>query len=1168
MSSLTPLLDSVSLDDRYTLEQGVAVMSGLQALVRLPMAQRRADRAAGLNTGFLISGYEGSPLGGYDLELSRRRAELDELGIVFRPALNEEAGATAVMGSQQAYRQPGALYQGVAGLWYGKAPGLDRAADAIRHANLMGTHRYGGALACVGDDAMAKSSTVPSASELALMDLGLPVLVPADPHEVLELGLHGLALSRVSGLWAGLKIATPVADGFETVTLRPERGAVVEPDLVIDGHVYRHEVSAHMLGEPLLALERSMVGPRLELARRYGVANQLNEVVADHGDRDRVGLVAAGKAWRDLLEALARLGVDEAGLERRGIRLLKLGMPYPLDRQTVRGFARGLDRVVVVEEKRSFIEMLLRDALYGMARPPQVLGKRDGDDRPLLPANGELTPEMVVAALAPMLLEPDEVAAIVPDPVPVAVGLPVRTPYFCSGCPHSTASKVPAGAQVSAGIGCHGLALVMSDAQVGEVTGICQMGGEGAGWIGMSPFVSTDHLIQNIGDGTFHHSGSLGVRAAVAAGVNITFKLLFNSAVAMTGGQPVVGGRSVPELTRLLAAEGVARTLVTTDDPSDYDDLELAPGVEVWDRARIVEAQQQLARIPGVTVLIHDQQCATELRRQRKRGTAPVPATRAFINERVCEGCGDCGTKSNCLSVHPVETEFGRKTTIHQSSCNQDLSCLQGDCPSFLVVTPGDARPASAPELAIDGLPAPPAGPRPDHFAMRLTGVGGTGVVTVAQVLAMAARLEGRHVAGYDQVGMAQKYGAVVSDLQIGAGPVTGAPRLAAGSCDLYLACDLVAAAQTANLTALDPAGSVAVISTTVAPTADQVVSVTAPSTDVDALARRIEQRTSSGFRLPAQEIALTLLGSDQVANMVLVGAALQLGALPLGLEALDRAIELNGVAVQTNRQAIARGRQAVSDPDGLARALEAARTHAPGAASPTAAQARLIDASGAPAGGELHRLLTIRIPDLVAYQDLAYARRYAETVGRVREAEEAVTGESDGPLARAVAHHLHRLMAYKDEYEVARLHLDPALRAAVTAQFGDGARYSWQLQPPVLRSLGVGKITVGPWFAPVFGGLRRMRRLRGTRLDPFGHARVRQTERELIGEYERTVAQLLAALSLGNHERAVAIAELPDQIRGYEEIKLANVERYRAATGAALTGYEADRRVSLAGRS
>jgi indolepyruvate ferredoxin oxidoreductase len=1170
---MTTAVAPISIEDRYVLEEGTAVLTGVQALARLPMDQRRADRRAGLDTAGFVSGYEGSPLGGYDLELARYATLLTDLGIVFSPGLNEEMAATAVMGSQQAYRQPGARHQGVVGLWYGKAPGLDRAADAIRHANLMGVHRLGGALACVGDDASAKSSTVPSSSEMSLMDLMLPILVPAYPREILQLGLHGYGLSRAAGVWVGMKIATTVADGFETVTFPLADPAPQLPDLVVDGKPYRHEVSGHMLGDRLLALERSLVGPRLEIARRYAVVNRLNPTIG-HGDTDRLGIVATGKTWRDLLEALDRLGLDERGRAEQGIRLIKLGMPFPLDAGTAREFARGLTEIIVVEEKRAFIELLLKDALYGMRDAPAIVGKRDEAGQPLFRASAELDPDMVARVIGQRLLARGEVRSVrdrverldsdssVPAQVPV-----VRTPYFCSGCPHSTSTKVPAGATVAAGIGCHGLALLMHEPQVGNVIGITQMGGEGAAWIGMSPFVSSPHLIQNVGDGTFHHSGSLGVRAAVAAGVNITFKILFNSAVAMTGGQDIVGGRSVPELTRLLATEGVVRTIVTTDDPTRYAGISLAPNAAVRPRSRIVEAQQELARLSGVTALIHDQECATELRRKRKRGQIATPLTRVFINERVCEGCGDCGVKSNCLSVHPVETEFGRKTRIHQASCNLDMSCLQGDCPSFLVVTPATKRPRQAgSEVAAEDLPAPVARTSAGGFGMRIAGIGGTGVVTAAQVLAMAARIDGHHVAGLDQTGMAQKYGAVVSDLRIGSSSIDGVNRLPPGSCDLYLACDLVAACDPANLAVLDPDRSTAVISTGVTPTADQVVSADARATDVEDLAAAIEWRAGAGrsVRVQSQAISLRLFGNDQFATMIMLGAAYQTGALPITIDAIEAAIALNGVAVQANVQALRRGRQAVSDPAGLERALAAAGSPRP-SRTVTRSEQRLIDAVDTAPGSELRRLLEVRVPDLVAYQHLTYARRYAEFVARVRAAEERCTGEADGPLAQAVARYLYKLMAYKDEYEVARLHLDAAVEAGLADEFGPGAQYAWQLHPPLLRALGFGKLTVGTWFRPGFEALHRMRRLRGTSLDPFGRTAVRRIERELVREYETTLGQVISGLTIENHEIAVEIAELPDVVRGYEDIKLAHVTRYRDALADAMGRFTAANRAGAA---
>nr|WP_138974032.1 indolepyruvate ferredoxin oxidoreductase family protein [Patulibacter medicamentivorans] len=1160
---------TVALADRYELRDGTVLLNGVQALVRLPLEQRRADRRRGNRTAGLISGYEGSPLGGYDLELGRSRKLLDEHDIVHQPAVNEELAATALMGSQQAHLQPSALFEGVFGLWYGKAPGLDRASDALRHANLMGVDRRSGALVCVGDDARAKSSTVPSSSELALMDLMIPVLLPADPQEVLAFGLHGIAMSRCSGLYSGLKIATNVADGTSSVSISEQLVVPVEPDTEIDGRPFRHRVSARMLGAPLLELEESMVGPRLEIARRYIVANRLNRI-ASRGPQDTVGIVAGGKAWRDLIEALSILGVRDR-LESLGIRLLKIGAPFPLDVEQVREFAGGLREVVVVEEKRAFLELLVKEALYGALDRPIVVGKSDDRGAPLLRASADLDPGLIAAALRRRLsehmdldLEPTPPASTV-NVTPASRALPLapspvtRTPYFCSGCPHNSSTKVPSGTLVGGGIGCHGLALLMPEERVGMLTGLCQMGGEGATWIGMSPFVSANHLVQNVGDGTFHHSGSLAVRAAVASGVNLTFKLLVNSAVAMTGGQAIVGGRTVPELCRLLESEGVARVIVTTEDVGRYRGVKLTGNVEVWDRSRLIEAQEELAKVAGVTVLLHDQECATELRRKRKRGRAETPSQRVFINERACEGCGDCGAKSNCLSVQPVETSFGRKTRIHQASCNVDVSCLEGDCPSFLTVTPSKraATPTEATRTEAarigDGIVLPdPAVRRPGQaVTVRLAGVGGTGIVTTAQVLAMAAHVDGLHVAGLDQVGLAQKGGAVISDLKFGPEPIEGANKLDEG-CDAYLVCDLVAGTAAENLAPMRRESTVAVISTSVAPTAEQVIAVDAASSPVDELATRIEQRCTSSMRLRAQDIATALLGTDQVANTLVVGAAFQRGVLPLSLAALEEAIALNGTAVDLNLEALRLGRLAVVSPETVDRALEGSRPVREAPPVGASVQA-IIDAVGAEAGSELGEIVVERVPDLVAYQSRRYAQAYADLVRDAQRVELERTGVQDGPLSRAVARYAYKLMAYKDEYEIARLSIDPALTAAVEQEFGPGARYAYKLHPPLLRALGLKrKLTLGRWFRPAFHVLYRLRRLRGTAFDPFGRAEVRRVERALVSEYRSQIEQVLEVLSPANHEAATSLAELPDLVRGYEELKLANVARYRERMAAA----------------
>lgn len=1148
----------VALSDRYTQQHGAVHLTGIQALARLPLELRRADLRAGRHTAAFISGYEGSPLAGYDTELARNAALLDAHDIVFRPGVNEELAATAVQGTQLAATQSDKRVDGIIALWYGKSPGLDRASDAIRHANLMGTHPEGGVLALVGDDPAAKSSTVPGASEGLLADLGLPILYPSDPQEALDFGLHGVAMSRACGLWVAMKIATNVADGSGTVDLDPDRVRPVVPDLTVDGAEYRHRVSAHVLQPALGVLERSREHARLELARRYAAANDLNRITHS-GVGDRLGIVASGKTYLDVRQALRTLGLDDAALARHGVRLLRLGMIHPLEPLIVRRFAEGLEEILVIEEKRPFLELALKDLLYGPGAPA-VHGKRLPGGAPFLPADGELDPDIIAAKLAVRLkqLGGFPVPARTPRRSGIAArALPLvtRTPYFCSGCPHNVSTKTPAGATVGAGIGCHGMVSLMSPAQVGDVTGLTQMGGEGAQWIGMAPFLERSHLFQNLGDGTFHHSGSLAIRAAIAAGSDITYKLLYNSAVAMTGGQQAIGVMSVPALCAAMRAEGVARIIVTTEDPRRYRKVRLPKGVEVWHRDRLIEAQETLARIAGVTLLVHDQECATELRRKRKRGLAPTPGERIVINERVCEGCGDCGQKSNCLSVQPFDTEFGRKTRIDQSSCNIDRSCLAGDCPSFLSVVPATGQRRGAPLAGIDRaeLPTPP-GTFAGIHTTRITGVGGSGVVTLAQLLSTAATLAGLRVRALDQTGLAQKGGAVVSDITVSREPIEQGSKAIAGDCDLYLGCDLLVAAEPRYLAAADPARTIAVISTSEVPTGQMIVDPAVSFPETGPILDTVRATTSEAVFLDARAAATALLGADQYANLLLAGAAVQAGALPLVPEAIEEAIALNGVQVEANTAAFRYGRMAVADPAAFA----AARTSRP-ARTPrplSNAAATLIATVPAEPASELHRLIAVRIPDLIEYQNLSYATQYSTFIQRVRRVESERTPGSTA-LTESVARNLYKLMAYKDEYEVARLSLDPEVRAAVETEFGPGARISYRLHPPVLRVMGMkNKLELGPWFRPVYRGLLAMRRVRGTRLDPFGVAGVRRTERALITEYRAVIEELLTALTAATHPLALEIAELPDLVRGYESVKLANVDRYRAELAALMTRF------------
>ncbi|MBB4685044.1 indolepyruvate ferredoxin oxidoreductase family protein [Amycolatopsis jiangsuensis] len=1138
-------MSAFTLAERYQRETGTVYLTGVQALVRMVLDRIRHDRLGGGDPAAFVSGYEGSPLAGFDLELARRSALLAEHAIVHKPGVNEELAATSVMGSQLAARAGTLRPDGVTGFWYGKAPGLDRATDALRHANLAGTDPRGGAVALVGDDPNAKSSTVPCASEHALADLAIPVFYPADSQDVLDYGRHAVELSRASGVWSAMKLVANVADAGGTALVDPVWTAPELPE-----GAYRHQPSSRLLGPELVTLEHSLHRIRLPLALEYVRASGVNRIVAS-GPRDRIGVIASGKSYLDLRQALRTLGLDEAALARYGIRLLKLGVVHPVEPSIITEFAEGLSEILVVEEKRALIEPAVKEILYGRSGAPSVHGKSGPDGRPLFTELGELDPDAVATGLAKRFtahgdLEPVSAWRNRRRRERISVPLLARTPYFCSGCPHNSSTKVPDGTVVGAGIGCHTMSLFMEPDQVGDVIGLTQMGGEGAQWIGMAPFVETPHLTQNVGDGTFMHSGSLAVRAAVAAGVDITYKLLYNSAVAMTGGQDAVGGLPVEQVAALLLVEGAAKVVITSDAPRRLRRRALPRGVEVRDRTELLRTQEELAAIKGVTVLIHDQECAAEKRRKRRRGKQETPAKKVFVNERVCEGCGDCGTKSNCLSVQPVQTEFGRKTQIHQASCNVDYSCLDGDCPSFLTVVPtGKVRRRDVAPLAAGSLADPVRAER--DVAVRITGIGGTGVVTVAQILAVAAVLEGKRVRTLDQTGLAQKGGAVVSDVKITADVQEQAAKLAAGECDLYLACDPLVGADPAYLGVADPDRTVAVVSTSEIPTGRMIVDTAVSFPEQSSIRAALDDATARRHYLDARGLAGQLFGDDQPANLLQLGAAYQSGALPVSAESLEQAITINGTAVETNVQAFRRGRQAVADPDGLAADLA---VEVPAAEVPAGEAVRRVRAL-VPAGPdtELGRLLDIRVPDLIAYQNERYAREYAEFV-------ELVRGRAGTTVAEAVARNLYKLMAYKDEYEVARLSLDPRLVAEIEAEFGVGSTFSYRLHPPVLRALGMRrKIALGSRsFRPALRLLRSARAVRGTAFDVFGWAKLRRLERELIGEYRETVTRALD-LAPADEERLVELAGLPDLVRGYEELKLANVAAYRGRQAELLAG-------------
>jgi indolepyruvate ferredoxin oxidoreductase len=1147
MPALTVLEPQVSLDDKYVAQEGRVLISGVQALVRLTLEQRRLDARRGHDTGVFVSGYQGSPLGGVDKEMVRARRHLDPAGVVFRPGLNEELAATAVAGTQLLGQLDGRRHEGVVGFWYGKNPGLDRAADAIRHGNISGTAPLGGAVAWIGDDPASKSSTVPSSCEPMCRSLLMPLLAPGTIAEVLEHGLHAVALSRYAGLWTGLKIVADVADASATIAV----GDLL--DQIPQLPVREGWAPPTMLPPQNLVAEHDLMTVRLARAREYARLAGLNRVTFEPA-RPRLAVVAAGAAYQALRRALDDLGLDDAACDALGLRTIQLGMPWPLDRDDVRDLLAGVGRVLVVEDKLPFVEAQIKDLLYRLPGAPEVVGQEGADGRPLIPVRSTVTADDVALALGVVLADGLALPARAVERLAriggrrhagaAAAPLPARAPSFCSGCPHSASTKADDGQLVGVGIGCH-VMVALDDHQRGRLLGMPQMGGEGAQWLGLAPFTDDPHFSQNLGDGTFHHSGSLAIRAAVAGGVSMTYKLLYNDAVAMTGGQRPEGRLDVPSLTRWLALEGVERVIVTTPEPDRYRGVALDPVATVRHRDDLEDVQRELRAIAGVTVLIHDDRCATEKRRLRKRGQLEAPAERVWINERVCEGCGDCGQQSTCASVLPVTTEFGRKTQIHQGSCNQDFTCLKGDCPSFALVTP---RAEAQERRTIPVPPVTPPAPRPrvpGDVLIRMPGIGGTGVVTLSQILQMAAHLDGRFAAGVEQTGLAQKGGPVLSDLRISATPVDGQLRASAGAADVVLGLDLLGTAAAETLVVADPARTIAIVNTAAVPTAAMVTDTTLTLPSQRRSLGRIESatRATDNLYLDAQSLAERLFGDHMPTNMLLVGSAFQHGCLPLSAGAIERAIALNGAAVEINTAAFRWGRAAAFAPAEVEAALAAT---SPAPRAPDARALAIVEQGGAE--GELRRLLEIRVPELAAFQSLRHARRYADEVLRVATIErERTGGGASAPVAEAYAKGLYKLMAYKDEYEVARLHLDTFERARLAAAFGPGAKVQILLHPPLLRALGLRrKLRLGRWITPALRLLRAGRRLRGTRLDPFGRAEVRRVERALVEEYRALVEHGLRRLDPSTAPRVVALADLPDVVRGYEDIKLANVATFR----------------------
>ncbi|MES2091297.1 MAG: indolepyruvate ferredoxin oxidoreductase family protein [Pseudomonadota bacterium] len=1159
-ASILKALESLTLDDKYAIEHGSAFMSGVQALVRLPMLQRTRDVAAGLNTAGFISGYRGSPLGAYDHALWQAQAHLAAHHVVFQPGVNEELGATAVWGSQQLDLYPEhRKFDGVFGLWYGKGPGVDRSADVFKHANMAGTAKHGGVIAVAGDDHMAKSSTVAHQSDHIFKACGLPVFFPSNAQEILDLGLHAFAMSRFSGLWASMKVIQEVVESSTSVSVEPDRVKILMPE---DFVMPPGGLHIRWPDSPL-EQEARLMDYKWYAALAYIRANRLNYTVID-SPQARLGLIASGKAYNDMRQALHDLGLDDATCAQIGLRVHKVGVVWPLEASITREFATGLQEILVIEEKRQVIEYQLKEELYNWREDvrPNVLGKfaePEGDHSGgewsmpnpasnwLLRAKADLNPALIAKAIAQRLDKLGMLAQLGSDlrsrianrldvikakersQEVLKVSTTDRAPWFCSGCPHNTSTRVPEGSRAMAGIGCHYM-VVWMDRSTSTFT---QMGGEGVSWVGQAPFTDEPHVFANLGDGTYFHSGLLAVRQSIAAKVNITYKILFNDAVAMTGGQPVDGTLRVPEMSRELEAEGVVRMAIVTDEPEKYHAVHnLAPGTTVHHRDDLDAVQRQMREVKGCSVIIYDQTCATEKRRRRKRGTMPAVTKRVVINELVCEGCGDCSTQSNCLSVEPLETEFGRKRRINQSTCNQDMSCVNGFCPSFVSIEGGQLKSpkqgAQRPDpFLLPAIPNPTVPAAPQAYGIIVAGIGGTGVITIGQLLGMAAHIEGKGIVTQDSAGLAQKGGATWSHIQIADDPqniyTTRVPTAAA---DLVIGCDAIVAASASTLGVMSTSRTRVALNTHGTPTAafvrDPQWQFPAGHCDdvLDAAAM-----PGQVARLDANQLATQLLGDTIYANPLMLGYAWQQGWVPLSRAALLRAIELNAVQVDNNKAAFEWGCRAAHD-------LAAVQSLA------TPAQPVQIIRKSATS---LDTLVQRRIGFLTAYQSEAYARQYQAVVDQVRAAEQPMGSTL---LSEAVARNLFKLMAYKDEYEVARLLTDRSFHDKVAAEFEGSYTLAYHLAPPFLAKTNSRGLPVKQRFGAGWGlglhALKHFKVLRGTVLDPFGYTEERRQERRWVLQYQAGIQATLATLSPQTLEGALALARIPEQIKGFGHIKQA----------------------------
>jgi indolepyruvate ferredoxin oxidoreductase len=1152
-----PAIDrDYTLEDKYTRERGRIFLSGVQALVRLPIMQQMRDRAAGVNTSGFISGYRGSPLGGFDLELWKASRHLKASGIEFTPGLNEDLGATMVWGTQQTGLFPGAKHDGVFAMWYGKGPGVDRCGDVFKHGNAAGTSKFGGVLALAADDHACRSSTLPHGSELEFVSAMMPVLNPAGVQDILDMGLMGWAMSRFTGRWVGFKTIAETVESSASVIVDPHQLDIVIPadfEMPPGGLNIRWP-------DPPLNQEMRLHQYGVHAAEAFARANRIDKLFID-SPKARLGIVTTGKSHLDVLQALEYLGIDHRMAADIGIRVYKIGMTWPLEPVGIRAFAAGLEDIVIVEEKRSFIESQMKEHMYNWphAARPSIAGKYDEEGDWILPSTNELTPARIARVIAKRLSRFFSSPAIEERLKWIAakeaeLALPranfPRVPHYCAGCPHNTSTAVPEGSRALAGIGCHYMVTWM-DRRTDTFT---QMGGEGVTWCGQAPFTETKHVFQNLGDGTYFHSGSLAIRQAVAAKVNITYKILYNDAVAMTGGQPVDGTLTPPDIAHQVRSEGVDTIVVMSDDIRKWKNRrDLFPhGCEFLDRDELDATQMRLREVKGVSVLIYEQTCATEKRRRRKRGRIPDPQTRAVINTLVCEGCGDCGEKSFCVAVLPKETEFGRKREIDQSACNKDFSCVKGFCPSFVTVEGGSLRKGSGAGSAKDAiaarlndLPLPKFKTNLEQpWNILITGVGGTGVVTIGALLGMAGHLENKGASVLDQTGLAQKGGAVTTHVRIAKTPDDiHAVRIAAGEADLVLGCDMVVVNDYWALSKIRADRTNVVLNTYEAMpgTFTMHPDMQFPAEGIVA-AVRTALDGQAPMQIEATELATALFGDAIATNSFMLGLAWQQGLVPVSLDALLRAIELNGAAVKINKEAFAWGRLAAIDPDAV-RMAAGINTAAQPLADPAPRTSNVSDLplDDARLSRDLDEMIARREAFLTGYQDAAYARRYRDLIDQVRAAE-ASKAPGSTALTAAVARYAFKLMAYKDEYEVARLYTNGEFRRRIAQQFEGDYKIRFHLAPPLLAKRDsegrLVKQEYGPWMLKAFGLLAKLKFLRGGAFDAFGRTEERRTERRLIEDYFRDIGSILPTLDPGTVGKAVAFASVPEHIRGYGHIK------------------------------